>query len=93
MVPSSIYDWSTSFCIEVLTFYIPSTLFFDVVVTETNACSPSSGVVNMGVFQPFAAYPNFVEVSVSVETVDVFVTIRAILVYTIVETTNCSVFT
>ena len=47
----------------------------------------------MGVFQPFAAYPNFVEVSVSVEAVDVFVTIRAILVYTIVETTNHSVFT
>ena len=41
VVPSSIYDWSISFCIEVLTFYAPSTLFFDVVVTETNACSPS----------------------------------------------------
>ena len=79
--------------VEVLTFYTPSTLFFDVVVTETNACSPSLRMINMGISQPFTTNPNFVEVSVSIETVDIFVTFRCILVYTIVETTNHSVFT
>ena len=50
MIPSSIYDWSISFLVKVLTFYAPSTLFFDVVVTETNACSPSLRFVYMGIF-------------------------------------------
>ena len=72
MVLSGINDRSVFFSVEVLTFNIPRTFFSDVVVAKTKACSPSLRFINVGVFQPFATNPNFVEVSVSVEAIDVF---------------------